>query len=405
MSGQKLYYILTSATTGKPGSVQTKVTEQIEALNEAGISARGLFFTTEKIDSEQLNHVRFIPVKSVNSGYFRSLRQQSAYDAAILSALKETDQPDVVYYFRYTRASFRNTLLSMKYGRRMLVNHVSKERFELSLYKPDKASGLISRTLGLLEYRWIPVCAELTLGRVMRLFFRAGVSNSEEMAFYQRKLGLGFYKNAVIPDGINTAAFPAHKMPDSAAGFRMVFLKGASTAADYNGTDRILKSLAAYEGDIPLSLVLIGYQLGSEKKLISELGIEERATIKDAMYGSGLDQEMNQSHCCVSTFGSHRKKLYSNSTLKSREYCARGIPFIYGHHDPDFSSSDLQGKYCLEFPANESLIDFKLVANWLKNLIQQEPDVAEKMRNWAATHLDHKIKMQELKLFIEKTFK
>ena len=96
----------------------------------------------------------------------------------------------------------------------------------------------------------------------------------------------------------------------------------------------------------------------------------------------------------------HRKCIISNTTIKSREYFARGIPFIFGHHDPDISDNAEAKPFFREFPADESMIDFEKIVNWY-NALEKIPEHNNKMRNFAKQHLDYKVKMKKLVLILE----
>ena len=106
-----------------------------------------------------------------------------------------------------------------------------------------------------------------------------------------------------------------------------------------------------------------------------------------------LSQLLNQFHIGIGQLALDLKKLNSNSTIKNREYCARGIPFIYGHHDPDFEFVD----FCLQVD-QVSIID---IISWYLNLIKQE-DFEVKMHIYAIDKLDFKVKMNHVKNIISK---
>jgi hypothetical protein len=85
------------------------------------------------------------------------------------------------------------------------------------------------------------------------------------------------------------------------------------------------------------------------------------------------------------------------SELKSREYCARGIPFIIACGDSDFPP---------DFPAilkllpDESPIDMHRVILFA-SVISRDSDHAQNMRHYARENLDWSVKMKKLKMFLE----
>ena len=54
----------------------------------------------------------------------------------------------------------------------------------------------------------------------------------------------------------------------------------------------------------------------------------------------------------------HRIGLFEGSTLKTREYCAKGIPFIYGYRERGIKESF---PYAFRVSANEEPIDLKKI--------------------------------------------
>jgi hypothetical protein len=99
----------------------------------------------------------------------------------------------------------------------------------------------------------------------------------------------------------------------------------------------------------------------------------------------------------IGALGIHRKKLSESSTLKSREYCSRGIPYIIASTDPDFPPDF---PYLLRIPEDETAIDIEKVLGFVSR-IYQDPDHPQKMRRYAEEHLDWSIKMHTLKTFLE----
>lgn len=393
----RVYYILTAASPNNPGSVQKKVSEQIAALRSLDVDAIGLFFSTE-LDEEMQTEagIRFIPVSYPLDGLFRMLRERRAFEKAIENYGKENIEIDAKIYFRYVYASRYLLRFFKAFRGRIAVNHVTSEIPEIKLYKPNKDSGFVSKILGLLENKWIPIYQEIVYGSRMRKHAKCAIVNSVDIGNYENKLSLGTYRYYCIPDGVVANAFPRHKAPIFDGTVNMVFLKGATTDAVYNGIDRLVNSLKQSVFKDKFNLTIIGPNQQEDVKMVEGLGMQEQIHFKGFMSKEELDLELNTYHLGVSTLALHRKGIRSTSTIKSREYCARGIPFIYGHHDPDLSESVIAGKYCLEFPADESLIDFETVYNFVCNIYAQGSNM-DGLCAFAKEHLDQSVKMRQLK--------
>lgn len=397
MIRQRVYYILTAASPNNPGSVQKKVSEQIAALQAQGVDAIGLFFSTEVKEEQSTDQaIRFIPVIFNPQGLFRMLRERRAFEKAIENYGKENIEIDAKIYFRYVYASRYLLRFFKAFQGRIVVNHVTSEIPEINLYKPNRDSGFVSRILGLLENKWIPIYQEVVYGSRIRKYAKCAIVNSADIGSYENKLSVGTYRYHCIPDGVVANAFPRHRAPVFDGTVNMVFLKGATTDAVYNGIDRLVQSLKASALKEKFNLTIIGPNQQEDVKMVEQLGMQEYIHFKGFMSKEELDVELNTYHLGVSTLALHRKGIRSTSTIKSREYCARGIPFIYGHHDPDLSESIIAGKYCLELPADESLIDFEAVYDFVCAIYAQGSSM-DGLCEFAKAQLDQSVKMRQLK--------
>jgi hypothetical protein len=77
--------------------------------------------------------------------------------------------------------------------------------------------------------------------------------------------------------------------------------------------------------------------------------------------------------------------------LKTREYIARGLPFVIGHRDPDLKSAE---RFFLSVPANASPVNMDEVVAFAESILQSE-GIPGYMREFAESHLDWTIKMQQ----------
>ena len=97
-----------------------------------------------------------------------------------------------------------------------------------------------------------------------------------------------------------------------------------------------------------------------------------------------------------------RKKIEGGSAIKTREYVARGLPFVIGHRDPDFKE-DANG-FFLSVPADTSPVNMEDVVGFAERILNRK-GVSESMRAFADKRLDWKIKMQQMWDFLESLFK
>lgn len=396
----KVLYIYTTASTIN-GSVQNKVIAQIDALNSIGSLCRGLFLSTDKIEqSENYPNIDFLHVPKIRAKYFRSSKQKSAYFLTLLNQkLYDIDEFDFVY-FRYPGAHPLLNQWLKKHKNKVFFEHVTAETEEIKMYKRENPFEInLSSFLSYLEFYFLPLIREKIYGKSIRNLALFGICNSDDIAHYERKMAGNVYKTLVLGDAVQTEKFPIKKPTILGQEFRMIFLKGAATNADFNGLDRVFHGMKNYKGNYNLKLYLFGKNLESEKKLIQKLEIEEMVICSGFIQQNEVDEILNQMHIGIGALAVHRKGLKSTSTIKTREYCARGLPFIFGHFDTDFSYSDEAQRFCLQEPASDDSIDFGFVISWYQNM-QLEANIETKMRDFSLKHLEYIFKMKKLLTFI-----
>ena len=97
-------------------------------------------------------------------------------------------------------------------------------------------------------------------------------------------------------------------------------------------------------------------------------------------------------HIGVGNLGWHRVGVKQASSIKSREYAARGIPFIYAANDLAFG---LEFAYSLEVQSDDTPIDVQKLIDFAIN-VHKEPDVAKKIRDYASINLDWSIQIKKI---------
>ena len=113
--------------------------------------------------------------------------------------------------------------------------------------------------------------------------------------------------------------------------------------------------------------------------------------------GESLDSLYNTCHLAIGSLGIHRVGLTQGSILKSREYCARGIPYMVACADPDIPDDF---PYIYKVTPDESPVCIERVVEFAQR-VYDDRDHPQKMRAYALEHLDWSIKMYQLKIFLE----
>lgn len=124
------------------------------------------------------------------------------------------------------------------------------------------------------------------------------------------------------------------------------------------------------------------------KKLVKENKLEDYVTFYGYKSGKKLDDIYNDSDIAIGSLGFFRTGDIMGSTLKVREYCARGIPFIIGYKD---ISLNKELKFYYEVSNDETLLDLNKILEWYENLNVK----SEEIRKFAIENLswDKQIKI------------
>jgi glycosyltransferase involved in cell wall biosynthesis len=207
-----------------------------------------------------------------------------------------------------------------------------------------------------------------------------------EISKYQRLKGC---KNVIVcANGIGVSGYQVKNLINICKPLKLLFLKGTSTNAEWNGIDRLIHSIDKLEkNSIEIKLIICGHKIDGE--------IPQRNYIEHRGYlhREDLNQLFDEVDLGVSTFALYKKNLQEAAVLKTREYIARGLPFIYAYIDPDLNEGAKE--FSLEFPNDDSLIDMQKVIDFAQKALEDK-ELPKKMRKYAEEHLDYEVNMKKL---------
>lgn len=166
-------------------------------------------------------------------------------------------------------------------------------------------------------------------------------------------------------------------------------LMGVAHVALWHGYDRVIEGLKIYYDNKNIEKVPIYFHIvgdGSElvnlKNLVDKYKLNDYVIFHGNKIGQDLDELFNKCDLGVGSLGMHRAGLTCGSTLKAREYCARGIPFIIGYEDNGFNK---HFKYICKINPDESPIDINSIIDFYSFV--KNDNCAENMREYARRNL------------------
>lgn len=202
--------------------------------------------------------------------------------------------------------------------------------------------------------------------------------------------------NITYDNGIDLAAIPLREAGKPGETVRLL---AVAKFAPHHGIDRLIRGLAEYKGERPVQLTLVG--VGAEnpalEKLVSELRLGDSVVFAGAATGSKLDAFFDDADIAVGSLGLHRIGISLGSTMKSREYCARGIPFVYSFPEKGFNGDE---KFTLMFSSNDDPIPIDEVIAFADRMAA-DPETGSVMRAFAEEHFDWKVQMDKVLKVLE----
>ncbi len=150
--------------------------------------------------------------------------------------------------------------------------------------------------------------------------------------------------SATIANGINPQSFPhTGFIPFDGKTLNLIFV--ASEFSLWHGLEKFLGLLGSYDGDVCLSLKLIGNLSQTQIDMVNAINTKNVSiNIVGKAYGDDLNNHMKNAHLAISSLALSIKNMKEACTLKSREYIVRGLPFIYAYKDTDLNGDELFAK-------------------------------------------------------------
>ncbi|WP_027715117.1 glycosyltransferase [Desulfuromonas sp. TF] len=193
-------------------------------------------------------------------------------------------------------------------------------------------------------------------------------------------------------NGVDVDAFGIMPRPEDSEVIRLV---GVANLSFWHGYDRIISGLARhYAGDNPRPVVFEIVGSGQELERLQNDArrndLTEHVTFHGPLHGAELDEVLGRCHIGVSSIGMHRLQV-DTSNLKSREFCARGIPFVIAYEDRDFSK---ELEFVFHVSANDEPVDITKLLEFYDALRIKNPDFTGEMRKYAEERLTWRGKMK-----------
>lgn len=164
-------------------------------------------------------------------------------------------------------------------------------------------------------------------------------------------------KTIKISNGIDLKMIPKKPIAKEGGSLNLIAVAGLNY---WHGFDRLIEGMHEYYTNSPEQIVnfhIVGdvnSTIGMEyKELVDKYALGKYIFLYGNKIGSELDEVFSKCQMGIGSLGIHRIGISEVKPLKSREYCARGIPFVYSFIDEDFDDKP----FILKVSPDETPID------------------------------------------------
>lgn len=342
----------------QPTGIDKKVISQINSLNDSGLD----FSILELGGEEESKIVKLFKFVMARVPLGRG-NPEWKWD-------KRYEKIDYIY-FRRPDAMSKDLISLLKKIKR--INPKSKIVMEIPNYPYENELGyrLINRPL-------------IYKDRIFRTKIKGLIDRIAIQNEIQELYGI---KTIHFTNGIDLSEFSVKKTYISKQ--NEINICAVASLEPWQGYERIIKGLSKYykKGgtyNIQIRIAGNGSEFDYYKSLIISEGLSDHIYLLGRITGEKLSHLYDLSDLALDAFGRYKTGNYFSTSLKSREYLAKGIPIITG------CSTDILAngfKYYLELPNDETAISFDLILDFYESVYRDisKQQVVKQIREYAET--------------------
>ena len=174
----------------------------------------------------------------------------------------------------------------------------------------------------------------------------------------------------------------------------------------WHGYDRLIKGLTIYYAKESVDCRVYFHLVGEGKCLEEYKNLAEEGNLLNKyvffhgrLVGQELDALYNMCDVAIDCLGCHRKQLYYVSSLKVREYAAKGMPMVTSTI-VDINCEELSD-YILELPPDESDIDVKKIIDFTDEIYRDTENLASTIREKFRPYCEWKYSFADVLKYIK----
>lgn len=180
--------------------------------------------------------------------------------------------------------------------------------------------------------------------------------------------------------------------------------------AMWHGADRVVAGLKNYYKNGGKRNIQIHFVGSGDDSIMNPLKqdsddelVKNHIHFYGFMSGNELSDIYDKCQMAIASLGLHRLNIDAPSTLKSREYLGRGIPFIYSSEIADFQEHPVD--FALQLSTDDAPVDFDKVIDFYDKLMKEksEEELIKEIRAYAEKYVSIQKTMAPVeKFFLQK---
>ena len=339
---KNLLYIAFNNQKNTLFGVRAKILSQCRAFGEYGYQVELIERSgPETIVNANNNELRIIARKArINNYYVRSILDKQYQMKDIAKYVQDKTYEACYIRYDFSDSGFISLLKILRAKCRKIV-------LELPTYPYDEENKktLLSR---------MKLAVDIQYRKNLRKYV------DYVTTFYAGNENIFGIPSIVIPNGFD---FSTMELVKTELPSDVLHVIAVSSMREWHGYERFLEGMKNYyqqggERKMVLHLVGNGREYLKYRTLTEEYALDKMVVFEGAMHGEALDALYEQCAIGIDSLARHRSGINVLSSLKSREYGAKGIPMINSCRIdilPD------EYPYLLRVPADETAIDIQAV--------------------------------------------
>ncbi len=349
--------------------------------NQAGVRRK---IDGQLVVFKQYFDVSEIDVKKETINAFQGILSRLPFGSYAMdydSAFAQIDNPDFVY-IRHRALDRRYYLFLTKIRNRYPQVKII---LEIPTY-PYKGELLASRTMWPFYFK-----DAFRRNRLKKIVDRIAILTDDNFIFGVPTLKI---QNGILVDTIVPAEL--HKDTEE------INLIAVSACLPVHGYERCIRGLADYYNKsgsgrkiVKFHLVGEGGELELYKSLVQKNHLEAYVIFYGKKTGRELDAIYDKADIAMGAFAFYKAGITISSTLKVKEYLAKGLPVVSGCYEDSFGKDDVD--FYLGFANDDSTVDIAKVLRFYEDILKKYGSrevLRDKIRSYAKKKVDMSVVMK-----------